>query len=56
MNAGGASLVRVLLIVAAVVLAFWLIGSILNVVGSVINLLLIVALIVVVYAFTRRAR
>jgi hypothetical protein len=55
-NAGGASLMRVLVIVVGVLLAFWLIGAVLNVVGSVIHLLLIVALIVVVYAVTRRAR
>ena len=47
---------QVLIWIVAILLGIWLIGAVLNVVGSLIDLLLIVALIVVVYAFTRRAR
>ena len=47
---------QVLIWIVAILLGIWLIGAVLNVVGSLIHLLLIVALIVVVYAFTRRAR
>ena len=47
---------QVLIWVVGIILAVWLIGALLNVVGSLIHLLLIVALIVLVYAFTRRAR
>ena len=45
---------RILWALVAVLLAFWLIGAVINVVGSLIHALLVVALILIVIALFRR--
>jgi len=45
---------NVLWAIIAILLAFWLIGAIINVIGALIHVLLIVALVLVVIALFRR--
>jgi hypothetical protein len=45
---------RILWAVVAVLLAFWLIGAIINVVGALIHALLVIAIILVLVAVFRR--
>lgn len=47
---------RILWAVVIALLILWLIGAVINVIGALIHLVLIAALIVLVYALTRRAR
>ena len=47
---------NILWIIVIALLAFWLIGAVINVVGAVIHALLVIALIVAAVAFLRRAR
>ena len=45
---------RILWAVVAVLLVFWLIGAVINVIGALIHALLIIAIILVVVALFRR--
>lgn len=47
---------QILWAIVIALLILWLIGAVINVIGSLIHLVLIAALIVLVYALTRRAR
>ena len=47
---------QILVAIVVALLIVWLIGAVINVVGALIHLVLIAALIVLVYAFTRRGR
>ena len=47
---------QILWAIVIALLILWLIGAVINVIGSLIHVVLIAALIVLVYALTRRAR